>query len=267
MSHDISLEDFAAIDQSGQASTYIDALEAFDKISELQELKQIGRSLLRPGDAVLDVGCGPGIETVTLARQAGSGARICGLDKSAAFIDEARRRASALGLAIDYVVGGAEALPWRAASFDHVRAERVLVYIDDVPAVLSEMHRVLKPGGGIALIEPQIDTAMVNVSDRALSRRVLAHEADTAVAQSWLPGRLPGLLDDCSFRNVASASRVLLMPQDLAMDYFLGAARKAADADAISSEEFEAWQGEIVGLRQARRLQGTIGYFLFMARW
>lgn len=266
MNENVSLNAFTSIDESGQVPTYIAALESFDRIAELQELKQIERAGLRLGDAVLDVGCGPGLETSVLARRVGPGGRICGLDKSAAFIGEARRRAAALDLAIDYEVGSADALPWPQGSFDHVRAERVLIYLDDVTGALSEMHRVLRPGGSLALIEPQLDTVTVNLPDRALVRRVMAYDADTAAAQSWLPGRLPALLGSLGLGNPSISTRVLVFPQDLAMDYFVGAARKAAQADAISHGEFESWRQDVIGLRQSDGLFGTIGYFLFICR-
>jgi SAM-dependent methyltransferase len=266
MNENVSLNAFTSIDESGQVPTYIAALEAFDRIAELQELKQMARALLQPGDAVLDVGCGPGLETAALARRIRPGGRICGLDKSAAFIGEARRRAASLDLAIDYEVGSADALPWPDGSFDHVRAERVLIYLDDVMAALTEMRRVLRPGGSLALIEPQLDTVTVNLPDRALVRRVMAYEADTAAAQSWLPGRLPALLGSLGLSRQEVSTRVLVFPQDLAMDYFVGTARKAADADAISHAEFESWRQGVIGLRQSDGLLGTIGYFLFVCR-
>ena len=266
MSDNLSLNTFSAIDRSGQASTYITALEAFDRIAGLQELKEIARAQVHPAAAVLDVGCGPGLETVSLARRAGPGARVCGLDKSADFIAEARRRSAAAGLAIDYAVADALALPWQDASFDHVRCERMLVYIDDVPRVLSEMRRVLRPGGTLVLIEPQLDSVTVNLPDRGLVRRVVTHEADTAVAQSWLPGRLPDLLAGLGLRSVAIATRVLVLPRDLAGDYFLGAAHKAADDGAISARELTSWKSGVDGLHRSDRLFGTIAYFLFACR-
>jgi len=266
MNENVSLNAFTAIDESGQVPTYVAALEAFDRIAGLQELKQIERAGLQPGDAVLDVGCGPGLETLALARRVWPGGQICGLDKSAAFIDEARRRAAALDLAINYEVGSADALPWPQGSFDHVRAERVLIYLEDVMAALSEMRRVLRPGGSLALIEPQLDTVTVNLPNRGLVRRVMAYEADTAAAQSWLPGRLPALLGSPGLKDLSIATRVLVFPQDLAMDYFVGAARKAAEADAISHDEFETWRRDVIGLRQSDGLFGTIGYFLFICR-
>jgi SAM-dependent methyltransferase len=265
MAEDLSLNAFTSIDETEQVQTYIRALEAFDRIGQLQELKQLARATLKPGGAVLDVGCGFGLETMRLAEQAGR-ASTCGIDKSARFIEEARRRAKAANLAIDYEVGSADALPYADASFDHVRAERLLIYFGDVRPALAEMRRVLRPGGTLALIEPDFGTTTVNLPDRNLVRRVMAHEADTAVAQSWLPGRLPAILAELGFSDVAIATRVLVFGQDLAVDYFLGTGRKAAAAGAISEAEHTAWKGGIADLRQSEHLFGSEGYFLFTCR-
>lgn len=266
MHETLSLNAFTAIDETGQAAAYIAALEAFDGIDQLQELKRLEREMVRPGSAILDVGCGFGLETVPLARRAGKGGTVCGIDRSEAFIAEARRRATAQGLPIDYRVGDAAGLPYADHSFDHVRAERLLIYFDDVERVLAGMRRVLRPDGVMALIEPEFCTTTVNVSNRALVRRVMAHEAETAVAQSWLPGRLAAMLRDLGFADIALSSRVVVFPQQLAADYFLGAAAKAAKVGVLSEGELAAWTAEIRGLLEGGRLFASEGYFLFTGR-
>lgn len=266
MNKELSLNAFTAIDDTGQTATYIAALEAFDRIEQLQELKRLEREMVRPGSAILDVGCGFGLETVLLARRSGNNGTVCGIDRSEQFIAEARRRANDLGLSIEYRAGTAAQLPYADGSFDHVRAERVLIYFEDVEAVLAEMRRVLRPKGVMALIEPEFCTTTVNVSDRALVRRIMAHEAETAVAQSWLPGRLAAMLADLGFADVSVASRVLVFPQQLAAEYFLGAAAKAAEGGAISNDELAAWTAEIKSLLEANRLFASEGYFLFTSR-
>src|SRR5262245_42402192 len=102
MKEELSLNAFTAIDDVERATTYIGALEAFNRAEQLQELKLLERSSIPVGSAVLDVGCGFGLETLALAHKAGPGATVCGLDKSEHFIAEAKRRAAALGLSIEY---------------------------------------------------------------------------------------------------------------------------------------------------------------------
>ena len=97
-------------------------------------------------------------------------------------------------------------------------------------------------------------------------RRALAHEADTAVVESWLPGALLGLLADLGLGGIEVATRVAVFPQDLGATYFAGVGRHAAEAGALSADELAAWLAGIADLHARGRLFGTVGYFLFTAR-
>ena len=72
---DLSLKQFTAVDQAADVPAYVAALEAFDGIEQLQELKALARERggFARGRSVLDVGCGFGLETLRLARLGGPG--------------------------------------------------------------------------------------------------------------------------------------------------------------------------------------------------
>lgn len=267
MADDISLRRFTAMDRAPDVAAYVAALEAFDAIPELQELKVLGRQRggVAPGKSVLDVGCGFGLETLRLAALAKLG-RTVGIDKSADFIADARTRAAAAGLSVEYDVGDAEALPYPDASFDCVRAERLLIYLDDPAKAVAEMKRVAKPGGGIAIIEPDFGTTDINLPNRPMVRRALAHEADTAVVQSWLPGPLLEMLRALALTDIEVATRVVIFPQGLAAEYYAGVGQHAAAAGAITAAELGEWLAGLDSLKAKQALFGTVGYFLFTAR-
>ncbi len=102
---------------------------------------------LHPGQDLLDVGCGPGSITNDLAALVAPG-RTVGVDRSAAVIAEAAAgaRHGALFSIVD--VYGLEFPP---ASFDVVHAHQVLQHLTDPVRALHEMHRVLRPGGWLAV--------------------------------------------------------------------------------------------------------------------
>ena len=262
---DLSLESFVDMDRSGHVASYVAALEAFDAVPEMQELKALAleRGGFAAGRSVLDVGCGFGLESLRLARLGG---RVAAIDKSADFISDATARAASAGLAIDFRTGDAAALPWPDAAFDCVRAERVLVYLADWQTAVREMVRVARPGAGLAVIEPDFSTTTVNLPDRPAVRRALAHEADTAVVESWLPGALLACLGDLGLADIARATRVAVFPQDLGAAYFTGVGAHAAAAGALSPAEAAAWRAGIDALHARGRLFGSVGYFLFTAR-
>ncbi|PWN89418.1 S-adenosyl-L-methionine-dependent methyltransferase [Acaromyces ingoldii] len=94
----------------------------------------------------LDVGSGGGIATEALARSFAS-ARFVGVDLSEGSIVAAQRHAKVSGLDIEYIVGPAYDLPFSSATFDGAVCSDVLEHLHDVPRALSEIARVLKPGG------------------------------------------------------------------------------------------------------------------------
>ncbi|MEM9635551.1 MAG: methyltransferase domain-containing protein [Pseudomonadota bacterium] len=263
----MELRNFKALNDVTDTAEYVAMLEMFDAIPQLQELKELARyrSGIVPGKSVLDVGCGFGLETLRLAGIVGAEGRIVGLDKSDDFIGEARRRAEAAGCRIDYRTGAAQELPFEDGSFDCVRAERLLIYLKDFSLAVAEMRRVLKPGGSLALIEPDFSTSTINVKNRRLLRRVMDYEIAHAVEQSWLPGPLSIALQHLGFREIECATRVLVFPQELAASYFQGLGIHAEEAGTISKDEMKEWQTEIDRLKANGQIFATICYFLFTA--
>ncbi|MBJ6726284.1 3-demethylubiquinone-9 3-O-methyltransferase [Geomonas sp. Red875] len=96
------------------------------------------------GRRALEVGCGGGILCEEIARM---GFATTGIDPAAASIAVASRHAAGAGLAIDYLRGSGERLPFADGAFDAVFCCDVLEHVRDLPAVISEIGRVLKPGG------------------------------------------------------------------------------------------------------------------------
>jgi ubiquinone/menaquinone biosynthesis C-methylase UbiE len=98
---------------------------------------------------VLDVGVGTGINLPYYPH----GLRITGVDLSPAMLAVARDRATELGVVAELREGDAQALPFTAASFDTVVCTLALCAIPDDRAAVAEMHRVLRPGGRLLLLD------------------------------------------------------------------------------------------------------------------
>jgi 2-polyprenyl-6-hydroxyphenyl methylase/3-demethylubiquinone-9 3-methyltransferase len=96
------------------------------------------------GKRVLDLGCGGGFTAEELARR---GAAVVGVDPAAELLDVARNHAEQSSLQVDYRHGTGEQIPADAESFDIVVCVDVLEHVADLPRVLTEVRRVLKPNG------------------------------------------------------------------------------------------------------------------------
>ncbi len=106
---------------------------------------------LQPGQRVLDIACGTGIVARTAARQLGSRGSVIGLDLSATMLAAARSAAAAGGVTVEWREGSAVKLPLPDGAFDVVFCQQGLQFFPDRLAALCEMHRVLAPGGRMAL--------------------------------------------------------------------------------------------------------------------
>ncbi|WP_155373611.1 methyltransferase domain-containing protein [Catellatospora vulcania] len=105
---------------------------------------------LRPGQAVLDVGCGPGTITADLADAVAPG-RLTALELTDDALGLARAEIAARGTAnVDFLVADVQALDLADGSFDVVHAHQVLQHLADPVGALREMGRVCRPGGVVA---------------------------------------------------------------------------------------------------------------------
>jgi SAM-dependent methyltransferase len=105
---------------------------------------------LEAGMSLLDLGCGPGTITADLARYVAPGT-VTGVDAEPDVVEQARQHAAGIdGINITFETGDVYALRFEDATFDVVHAHQVLQHLTDPVAALTELRRVLRPGGVLA---------------------------------------------------------------------------------------------------------------------
>ncbi|MFN7323981.1 MAG: class I SAM-dependent methyltransferase [Sphingomonadales bacterium] len=116
-----------------------------------QIMKARSRIVPQASGDVLELGCGGGINMAFY--DAAKITSFAGVDPSAALLDRSREAAQAKGMVADIRGGVGEAIPFADASFDTVLVTFTLCSVDDQRQVLSEMRRVLRPGGKALFLE------------------------------------------------------------------------------------------------------------------
>src|SRR5438876_5102179 len=112
---------------------------------------------LEPGQRVLDIGSGAGMDSLIAALQVGPEGSVTGIDMTPEMLEKARRGVAELGVSnVTFIEGEAESLPFEDASFDVVLSNSVIDLIPDKDAVFGEIYRVLVPGGRMQIADVTI---------------------------------------------------------------------------------------------------------------
>jgi ubiquinone/menaquinone biosynthesis C-methylase UbiE len=170
----------ALVDGYSRSAPTYDQTAGMTYVMALRRL--LPRVRVAPAPAVLDLGCGTGINLLEAACALGPCSRLHGVDLAPGMIHEARRKTAAAGLPATFEVGDGEDLAVEDASFDLVICNSVYHWFVDRSRAVAEMSRVLRPGGQV-LINCVADPGFhewVRVVNEVRER--LFHEQG-----SWLP--------------------------------------------------------------------------------
>lgn len=157
----------------------------------------------RPGERVLDVGCGTGLLARLAASLVGRSGAVAGVDPNPGMLEVARAT-NGTAPRIEWYEAGAESMPFPDASFDLVLCQMALQFVTDRPVALREMHRVLTRGGRLALNVPgPIPDALADLAT-ALQNEIGPEAAGFARAVFALsdPDELRDLLAGAGFRDI-----------------------------------------------------------------
>ncbi len=202
---------------------------------------------LTPGTRVLDVGSGPGHQAFEMASVVGPSGRVDGIDPADTAIDIARHRCTELDN-VHFQVGEATKLPFSDSIFDAAMSSQTFEFVDDVPAALAEMFRVLRPGGRLLIHDTDWGTICWRSSDPGRMARIMK-ALEGAFADPHLPQALAERLTAAGFADVRAEPFV-----QLEIDYDpLGVSAVLTESipsyvtsNGISRDEADAWAADLL---------------------
>jgi len=167
---------------------------------------------LMPGETVLDLGSGAGIDCFLAARKVGPSGRVIGVDMTPEMIDRARENARKSGLAnVEFRLGEIEHLPVADGSVDAIVSNCVINLSTDKPQVFREAFRVLRPGGRIMVS----DLALKKPLPPEIRGSVEAYVA--CIAGAMVKDDYLGAIRDAGFKNVEVVGEKTF-PAELVLD-------------------------------------------------
>ena len=213
---------------------------------------------LAAGARVLDLGSGPGLFADEMAQMVGPTGCVRGVDLSESMIEIARARC-ADSPQVDFQIGDAISLPFGDGDFDACVSVQTLEFVADVDAALREIHRVLKPGGRLAVSDADWGATTWYCKDAALCERVMAGWLE-GFAHLRLPLTLKSRLEAAGFVD-ASAHAIPVLntvygPEGFSFHLIRQILGVVPGRTGLTQEEADAWARDV-------REQGEAGAYFF----
>ena len=180
----------------------------------------VALAALQPGERVLDVACGTGAVARLAAQRVGPTGTVAGLDLVPEMLEVARALPPPPGAPITWHEGDASAMPFADAAFDVVLCQQGVQFFPDRPAALREMHRVLAPGGRLALsVWRALQHHPCSAAEVAAVSRYVSPEVGAAMLAPFAFGELEalrGVITSGGFRavRIRIAARLMHFPSD-----------------------------------------------------
>lgn len=151
MSNPTPNADQAAYWNAGAGDTWASLQDRLDHQLEPLGLRAMAALAPRPGERVLDVGCGAGQTSLALAGAVAPGGSVLGVDISHPLLEVARRRGEGIA-GLTFQEADAQTASFEAASFDAAFSRFGVMFFSDPPAAFANIRRALKPGGRLAFV-------------------------------------------------------------------------------------------------------------------
>ena len=248
---------FTTVDHTADPDFFLQFLDEANKHPGVINWKSalVDSLRLHPGMRVLDIGCGIGADAFDLASKVGPNGLVTGVDFSETLIAEAIRRSAGRNLSVTFEVGDAQALRFPDHAFDAVRTERMLMHVPNPQQALSQMARVLRPGGRMAVQDFDWESQFCDSPHKDTTRKIALSFCDS-MKDGWIGRRLPRLFREVGLTDVSVSFQTITISYEFLQLLLGGHVARAVSTGVLSKHEADLWWSH---LAQAN----TDGTFLY----
>lgn len=238
----------------------------------MREFKQLSyrHMAIAAGDTLLDVGCGPGVDTLPLAALVGGQGRVIGVDCDEGMLAEARQAAVEAGrlAQIEYRCGSALELPLADDSVAACRAERLLQVVPPEQArpIVAEMIRVTRPGGRVVLADTDWCSASVDFSDSRLERRLMGFFAQRMRPNGLAGRQLAALCREQGLQDIRLDTMAMVQQRLEETPFGNWLIDSAKQAGLIDETQAAQWLSELQARERQQRFYACVNMVIASGR-
>lgn len=254
------------------SESYVDAKYLQETAAALKQFKTRTYEMMRiqPGHIVLDMGCGPGVDTIPLAEHVGETGRVCGIDSDPEMLKNADEFARKMQVSerVEHRLADVAALPFEAGTFDACRAERLFQVLpaSACQPVFAEMLRVTKSGGWIVVADTDWATASIDFPDAALERKLIRFFAEQVRPNGYAGRQFLHIMTQRGLQDVEFQVFPNVQRQFTQSPFDEWLLREALAAQVISRAEADVWKTTLMEREAAGAFYATVNMVIAAGR-
>ncbi len=222
---------------------------------------------IQTGDHVLDVGCGPATDTLTMATLVGNAGQVVGIDSDPEMITAAEQRTMQAGLSncVTHKLGDVTMLPFADEEFQACRSERLFQHLNDPVRALSEMARVTSPGGWVVSLDTDWASISLDAEYVETERRLARVLAEHIFNNGYAPRQLYRLYKQQGFHNISVdiiPNMITNYPLARTLALMDRAEELAVNTQQVTKEELNLWHESLRRAHEAGTFFGSVNTIL-----
>jgi len=262
--------DFTNVDRATTPEGYVQCMDFQHGAAFVQRYKQHARLLLDilPGQQILDAGCGTGEDVQELSKLLGPEGQVIGLDFSQTMIDIAMLRGQETLFPVSFLQGDLHQLPFADNIFDRCYADKTFQHLPNPKLALSELVRVMKPGGRLVIVDPDHDTHVLDTPYPEITRRFFRFRNE-GMQQPDIAHRQYALFQEYGLRDVVvepltwvTTDYETIRP----LSRFIEGMRLAQQQEVVTDSEAAEWITYLERAMQTGSFFHAVTYFITTGR-